>query len=407
MVLLLQGVLGVYGSARRVWFAREERELKREKLKFEIRAALEKCREVEQLKHHWNGYRKFQVAKKQLECENVYSFYLAPHDRKPLPPFKPGQYLTFQLNIPGHDRPLIRCYSLSDSPNRSDYYRVTIKKIVPPPEEPNGRPGVASSFFADHVREGDILSVKAPSGHFFLDLTKERPVVLVGAGVGITPVLSMLNAIIESGARRETHFFFGVRNGRDHIQKEHLMRVAEGHENVHIHICYSRPAGHDRSGVDYHFAERVSVDLFKRILPSNNYDFFLCGPGAMMEGVVEQLKDWNVPEEQIFYEAFGPATVKKVAAAPVVETVGDVLQVTFSRSNKVCEWKPSLGSLLELAESHGVRVDSGCRAGNCGSCLLAVKSGSVEYISPPGAPAEGGSCLACIAKPKTSLVLDA
>lgn len=404
--LLLHGFVGVAGTLRRFQFAREQRSLTRERLALEIKTAQARCRQAEQEKLHWNGFRKFQVARKEAQCDNVFSFYLTPHDRKPLPSFKPGQYLTFQLDVPGQDRPLIRCYSLSDSPARADYYRVTIKKILP--AEPGGRPGLASSYFADHVKEGDILNVKAPSGHFYLDLERGRPVVLVGAGVGITPVLSMLKAIVDANSRSEAHFFFGVRNGQEHIHKSELQKIAAEHENVRLHVCYSRPSPRDQEGVDYRFAERVSVDLFKRVLPSGNYDFFLCGPAAMMESIVDGLKQWGVPDQSIFYEAFGPATVKKVAPplAPA-DAAAPMLQVTFSRSNKVCAWNPAAASLLELAEANGVRVDSGCRAGNCGSCLVAVKSGAVEYVSPPGSAAEEGSCLTCIAKPKGSLVLDA
>ena len=114
----------------------------------------------------WNGYRKFTVTQKSGECEDVYSFYLMPHDRKPLPPYKPGQYLTFNLDIPGRDKPVVRCYSLSDSPTRSDCYRVTIKREKAPPDKPDVPHGVASGFFSDHVKEGDLLNVKAPTGQF-------------------------------------------------------------------------------------------------------------------------------------------------------------------------------------------------------------------------------------------------
>src|ERR1044071_9897361 len=161
-----------------------------------------RCREVEQAKSQWNGYRKFTVAKKALECEEVCAFYLKPHDGKSLPAFKPGQYLTFQLDIPGRDKPLVRCYSISDGPHRNDYYRVTIKKEKPPADRPELPPGVASSYFCDTVKEGDILNVKAPAGHFCLDLARTNPIVLIAGGVGVTPLLCMAHAIAASGSRR-------------------------------------------------------------------------------------------------------------------------------------------------------------------------------------------------------------
>ena len=201
---VLLAFLGVYaaslcfGTFRRLSFEREQQSLERQRLKIEIQAAKAKTKEVEQIKLVWNGFRKFQVTKKVCECEDVNSFYLAPHDGRPLPQFKPGQYITFQLNLPGQSKPVIRCYSLSDS-HRPDCYRVTIKKALPPPDCEGAKCGIASSYFCDTVKVGDILDVKAPSGHFFLDMAEEKPVVLISGGVGITPMVSMLNAIVESG----------------------------------------------------------------------------------------------------------------------------------------------------------------------------------------------------------------
>lgn len=408
-VLGFQSFLGLCLGLRRLTLSREHSRATRERLALEIKTAMARCKQAEEQHLQWQGHRKFRVARKEMECENVCSFYLAPHDRKPLPPFKPGQYLTFQLAIPGQEKPVVRCYSLSDSPGRGDLYRVTIKKIVPLPDQPDGKPGLASSFFHDHVNEGDLLNVKAPSGHFFLDLGQERPVVLVGGGVGATPVLSMMNAIVESGSSREVHCFLGFRDGREHFQKQHVERLASEHPNFHLHVCYSRPGAADRKGVDYEFDERVTVALLKRVLPSSNYDYFLCGPAAMMQSLAEGLEAWGVPSQSVFYEAFGPATVKKKAVAEPLsaDTPAASLQITFSKSGKSAAWTPGCGSILELAEAHGVRMDSGCRAGNCGSCMVAVKSGAFEHMIPGVAATEAGSCLACVARPKSDLVVDA
>ena len=186
-------------------------------------------------------------------------------------------------------------------------------------------------------------------------------------------------------------------------------QAAAQHENLHLNICYSRPEKTDVKGRDYHHQGRVTVDLFKQLLPSNNYEYYLCGPGPFMNSLTEGLTAWGVAEKSIHYEAFGPATVKKTAPPPTAsETVMlSKLSVTFSKTGKTVRWNPSIGSLLEFAEASGVKIDAGCRAGNCGTCLVAVKSGSVDYLSPSGASAEQGSCLTCICKPKTDLVLDA
>jgi len=406
--LTAQVLLLLLSSLRRSFYEREQHRLSRQRLQLQVKAAMSQSREAEQIKMLWNGYRKFRVARKVLECADVYSFYLSPHDGKPLPAFKPGQYLTFQLDLPGRDKPLIRCYSLSDCASRPEYYRVTIKRAAAPPDKPDLLPGLASTFFSDHVREGEILNVKAPGGNFFLDMGKPTPVVLISGGVGITPMLSMANAIIESGDKREVWFFFGARNRGEHIQKEHLEKLAAANDNFHLHICYSKPAPDDQLDRDYQHAERVSVELFKKLLPSNNFDYFICGPGAFMKSITDGLEAWGVPDANVFFEAFGPATVKKAApVVPAVESSAPSLQITFSRTGKVCAWKPTLGSLLDLADEHGIKIDSGCRAGNCGTCLVAIKSGAVDYVTEHGADAESGSCLTCICKPRSNLVLDA
>ena len=359
----------------------------------------------------WNGFRKFEVERKEIEAEGVCSFYLQPHDRKALPPFEPGQFLTFQINHPDQPKPLIRCYSLSDSPNHPQYYRVTIKRVPSPRDNPDVPPGLSSNYFHDLVQAGDILDVKAPSGHFFLDTTKHAPVVLIGGGVGLTPVLSMLNAIVETGSKRETYFFYGVTNSSDHAMKNHLHKLSLEHENVHIHVCYSKPHTDDLVGEFFHHEGRVTVDLFKEILPTKNFEFYLCGPPPMMTSIVEGLEEWGVPEDRINFEAFGPASVKKakreVAQAVEAENIGAEINVTFARSGKTIAWSPVAGSILEFAEEQGVMIDSGCRAGNCGTCITAIKEGDVSYINEPGSPPEAGSCLTCISVPKGNLILDA
>ena len=129
----------------------------------------------------WSGFRKFRVAKKIMEKGDCCSFYLEPHDGRELPAFLPGQYLTFKLKVPGQPKEVTRCYSLSDSPN-PQYYRVTIKRVPPPPKSPELPPGVSSNHFNSNVNEGDILDVKAPSGNFHIDVEAQSPVVLIGGG---------------------------------------------------------------------------------------------------------------------------------------------------------------------------------------------------------------------------------
>jgi len=380
-----------------------------QKLRAQLHETKLRCREAEQAQTGWNGIRKFTVVKKVCECEDINAFYLKPHDGRPLPAFKPGQYLTFQLDLPGRDKPLIRCYSLSDSPHQKDYYRVTIKKEKAPPDKPELPPGAGSGFFSDVVKEGDILNVKAPTGHFFLDMTKMNPVVLIAGGVGITPMLCMANAIAASGSKREAWFFFGVRNQREHIHKLELEKLAAENDSIHLHVCYSKPSEKDVKGRDYHHEGRVGIELLKELLPSNNFEYYLCGNGAFMKSITDGLEVWGVPDKDVYFEAFGPATVKKKTAMPTPEETTHLakINVTFGRSGKTVRWEPSAENILEFAISQGVKIDSGCCAGSCGSCVVAIKSGEVDYLKKPDASPEAGTCLTCVCRPKNDLVLDA
>jgi ferredoxin-NADP reductase len=409
VVALGQALFSVTGILRRSHAQKEHLNDAREYLRSQTRAVLREAKRREDLfEHSWNGIRKFEVSRKVLEAEGVHSLYLTPHDGKPLPPFHPGQFLTFSLRIPNQSKPVIRCYSLSDSFGK-DYFRVSVKKVPPPRDRPELAPGLSSSYLNDEVFEGDILDCKAPSGNFFLDLTRDRPVVLIGGGIGITPVLSMLNALCETGSRQEIWFFLGVRNSREHVQKSHLERLAAEFDNVKLNVCYSDPIPEDKPNVDYQHQGRVGLDLFKQVLPSNNFDFYICGPPPMMNAVTEGLAQWGVPEDDVHFEAFGPASVKKKPADENKQdgSAAAAFAVTFARSQKTVTWDGTEASLLDFAEANGIAMDSGCRAGNCGSCITALKSGNVEYLNEPGSMPETGSCLTCISIPQGDVTLDA
>jgi ferredoxin-NADP reductase len=352
----------------------------------------------------WNGMRKFQISRIVRECEDVSSFYLVPHDKKPLPGFLAGQFLTFELNIPGQRHRIVRCYSLSDRP-RPEYYRVTVKRIAAPVDDPKGKAGLVSNFFHTAVKEGDILDVKAPSGGFFVDTSRLTPVVLLAGGVGVTPIVCMANEIMELTPQRETWIFICMRNSREHILKEHLEQLDLANERLHLVVCYSRPEKTDVKGKDYHHEGRLDLAVLRERLPSNNFDFFMCGPGAMMDDLNEGLLAWEVPEENIHMEAFGPASLKRSPGAE--HPAGARVKVSFSRSKREVGWSNEADSLLDLALAEGVAIRNGCRAGNCGSCKTAVISGKVKYRKRPGCEVEAGSCLTCIAIPESDLLLDA
>lgn len=307
--LVLQIGLLIKGGLSRLLFEQRRSQLEQERLALEIKAARLKIQTVETDKTAWNGIRKFNVAQKVKEAKDTFSFYLKPHDGKPLPHFKPGQYLTFSLTVPGQAKPVARCYSLSDI-SRTNHYRVTIKRCLPPPQSSHPA-GLGSSFFCDVIKEGDIVDTKAPNGHFFLAMEKPRPVVLISGGIGVTPMVTMANALTESGDPREIWFFFGARNSTDHMFKDYMAEITVKNKNIHMHVCYSQPLPTDVPGRDFHHEGRVSVELFKQLLPSNNYDYFLCGPGPFMESITTDLTAWGVQDAWAHFEAFGPASVRK------------------------------------------------------------------------------------------------
>jgi ferredoxin-NADP reductase len=347
----------------------------------------------------WDGFRKFRVKWKILEANGCHSFYLVPHDGKPLPPHRPGQYLTLSIKTKGADRPLIRCYSLSDSP-RQDYYRITVKKITSSdPNLPNGR---ISSYLNDHVREGDILDSKAPSGSFYLDTETDVPVVFLAGGIGVTPMLSMLNYLVDTQPNRRAYFLLGARNSKEHPFREHLSRVAEEHANVVLHTRYSSPLPID---TDHDSEGHVDLALLKSLLPTLRLKYYLCGPPDFLKSLSTDLQSAGVPKQLILSEAFGAASVKNKPKAHVADSPAAAGSVRFSRSGKQIEWNAQCGTLLDLAEANGISIDSGCRAGNCGTCVTAIKSGSVRHdvdVQP-----DEGTCLPCVAVPDGAVVLDA
>ena len=362
----------------------------------------------------WQGLRKFRVAQRCFEdaAHAQCSFWLEPLDGQPLPPFKPGQFLTFTVDAPGGAgatavQRITRCYSLSDAP-APDHYRVTIKRVGAPADHPDWPPGVSSNHFHDHVHSGDLLDVRAPAGHFFIDAASDVPVVLIAGGIGITPMMSMLRWCVGERPGRTVHLYYGVRQGAEHAFKADLASLAAAHPQVRLQVVYSQPTPQDQPGVDYQHAGRVDLALLQRTLPHGRHQFYLCGPSAMMESLVPALAQWGVPEADIHYEAFGPASVRlpSAAAAQTTSPAGP-FEIRFSRSGRSVSWQGPEGNLLDFAERHGIAVESGCRSGGCGSCETRLVSGAVTYPAAPDHDLKPGHCLLCVGTPTSDLVLEA
>ena len=363
----------------------------------------------------WVGTRNFRVVRRAFEdpASSQCSFELAPCDGAALPPFQPGQFLTFQLQVagaegaPGLPRTITRCYSLSDAPDPT-FYRVTIKCVPAPATLPAVPAGLSSNYFHDRVQVGDVLQVKAPSGHFYLDAASQTPVVLIGGGIGITPMMSMLGCCLAEQPKRTVHFYYWLRKIHEQAFKQTLEQLASAHPQLHLHVVYSRPTAQDVLGRDYQHLGHVNVALLRQHLPLGPHQFYICGPAPMMETLVPELLAWGVPQQDVHFEAFGPASVRLPAAAVQTANVqATPIEVRFSQSGRSLPWDGQQFNLLDFAERHGVVVDSGCRSGSCGSCETRLIKGAVRYASPPDHDPAPGHCLLCVAQPTSDVELEA
>jgi ferredoxin-NADP reductase/MOSC domain-containing protein YiiM len=360
------------------------------------------------LERAWQGFRPFIVSQKVPESQSMTSFYLMPEDREPLPPYMPGQFLTFKLNIPGIRRSVIRTYTLSDCPCHTEYYRITVKR-EPQPEDPEIIS--VSNYFHDIIEPGTRLKVAASRGDFFLDPKEGTPVVLISGGVGMTPMISMINAVVDSGNKRPVWFVHGTRNGLHHAMGEHMRQIVAEHDNITVHIRYSRPRPEDIQGRDYDSIGHVTVHLLKELLPDNDMDFYLCGPLPFMHSLIKGLWEWDVPEHRIRFEVFGPDALMLEGARPKRRQKKKAVEeesynIVFSQSQITAQWDPESENLLNFAEEQGVFPDFSCRAGICQTCGYQLLEGQVDYNFDPLAPPYPGQVLLCCTRPKSDLVID-
>jgi uncharacterized protein len=388
----LEALAAIIAARHREFMRRRRYAERREAFHEQLTGAMKWARAAKPIFRAWTGERAFRVAAIVDEAVDYKSFYLVPSDGQPLPPFEPGQYLTFRLPVDTQRKPIVRCYSLSERP-REDYYRVTIKLTDK---------GQGSSYFHRHIQVGSTLAVQAPQGAFFLDPSDQLPIVLVAGGVGITPILSMANSIIHNRSERPVYLFAGFRNSSEHPCREQLALLLE-QKNFRCDVSYSRPLNTDRTSHDYSHPGHITIVRLRQLLPSNNFRFYICGPPAMMEDLVPGLYQWGVPEKHVHFEAFGPASIqglkKNLHFTPC--------QVGFARGKNELTWKGGFASLLDFATAEDVVLDSGCRAGNCGACVVKVLEGKVAHTKTPGVPLGADECLTCIGVPESDVVLDA
>lgn len=343
-----------------------------------------------------DAWRPFRVAKIVDESTTIRSFYLEPQDGAGLMPHLAGQHLPVRVTPPGADKPLVRTYTLSTAPS-DNTYRISVK-----------RAGLVSSHLHDTLRAGSLIEARAPAGQFTIDAAGRRPAVLLAAGVGITPMLAMLRHIVYEGLRtrhvRPTWFFHSARSLGERAFDGEIAALAQAaNGSVNVIRTLTDTAG-AREGTDFEVAGHIDVDLLSRVLPFDDFDFYLCGPSAFMQSMYDGLRDLNIADDRIHAEAFGPSGLQRrraaaAASGPVRVAATQSVPVTFLKSGKEARWNETGGSLLELAEARGLTPAYGCRSGSCGSCRTRVIEGAVAYPVAPEFRTEDDEALICCAVP--------
>jgi len=339
----------------------------------------------------WRGWRSFLIHRIVEEVPQIRSFHLRAEDGGMLCRSRPGQFVTVQLQgtDTGAGTSVTRCWSLSAYSHSPEEYRLTVR-----------RQGGAGSNALHIAPVGSRLRLRAPAGEFVLDMGGFRPIVLIAGGIGITPLLAMLQAHLARGnAGTPAYLIYGVRTPEHAAFRGELEALAASHPNLTVHYVYSRSDAAPRppGRITAALVRELLTDLYilfggRRVaLPWYETDTYLCGPGSLCVDLKQELVALGANPDHIFYESF--------AITPAGETRLETAQIHFRRSGTTCTWRVQEDfTLLELAENAGVAIKSDCRAGACLTCKTAVLEGSVT--SDRG----DGSALLCIGRPKTSRV---
>ena len=338
-------------------------------------------------------FRSFYISKIVQESDTIKSFYLKPKDGQALKSYLPGQFIS--LKITSKEGEIIfRNYTLSDASNEA-YYRLTIKRETF---------GKVSRHFHDQFNRGDEILISKPMGDFHLDITTEKPIVLLSGGVGITPMMSMLEYVAKNQTERKIHFIHSSLDKTVQPFFNRLKELEQQHSNLDLSLFHSNPVKEEQEGIDYDFAGLVNRETLTKIVTKEN-TYFLCGPVGFMEAMCNHLINLNVAETDIFYEFFGEG--KTLGTKPVFKDSNSAqLKVNFTHSKVEVNWLPDASSILELAEVNGLKPPNSCRMGTCSTCESTLVSGSIEYDPEPFMEAEEGKILICCAKPTSDVSVE-
>src|SRR5262249_9845899 len=350
------------------------------------------------------GFRPLAVTAIDEECADVLSLTLQSADVRPLPAALPGQYVVLRLHRSAGGPPLYRSYSLSGAVS-TERYRISVKI------EPNGAGG---TYLRDHVRVGDAVDVSSPRGSFILQ-SGERPVALLSAGIGATPVRAMLHALSAAGSTRQVLWLHGARDRLHHPFAAEVRRLMPALTHGRSYVCYSSPGARDKRGEDFDATGHLSRSYLDEVGVPREADVYLCGPTRFMADMKEALATLGVAPERVHVEIFvgseamTAGVVGAATRAPHVpkDDADTGPMVSFARSGIAAHWNASAyQNILELAEACDVPVRWSCRTGVCHNCESGLVSGAVVYEPVPLDDPAAGNVLVCCSRPTGDVVID-
>ena len=350
------------------------------------------------------GFQPLEVTAIDQESADVLSLTMRSSNSQPLTKAMPGQYVVVRLQPAAGGPPLFRSYSLS-GPLSTERYRISVKI------EPNG---VAGTYLREQVRVGDTLDVSSPRGSFVLQ-SGERPVVLLSAGIGATPVLAMLHSLAAERSTKQILWLHAARDREHHPLAAEVRRLMLALTHARSYVCYSRPGSHDHLGEDFDATGHLSRSVFDDAGVSPDADVYLCGPNRFMADMKNALSMLGVAPERIHVEIFNgsesmtPGVVGDATRPPHLPKDGAKTGplISFARSGIAAHWDASAyQSILELAEACDVPVRWSCRTGVCHNCESGLVSGAVAYSPEPLDKPADGNLLVCCSQPIRDVVID-
>ncbi|UII57328.1 NO-inducible flavohemoprotein [Cytobacillus spongiae] len=254
----------------------------------------------------WKDFKSFIVDHIVKESDCITSFYLKPADGGAISPFIPGQYISIRVKVPGSNYFHIRQYSLSDAPNKS-YYRISVKKEHGVSNKPAG---IVSNYLHDSIQVGDELEISPPAGDFILQDTDE-PIIFLSGGVGITPLISMMNELLEQKKQQPITIIHAAINGNQQAFRKHLLDAAGKQLNINYFSCLERPTDDDLLENTFDKEGYITKDWLSEIITNHSCKVYMCGPISFMQAMFQQLQEIGINSNSIRYEFFGPAAVIK------------------------------------------------------------------------------------------------